>query len=80
MDYARLASVINGAVKERVDAAAPHIRLGVVKDASGVTASVLVDGSSSPATMTRACSCEAGDRVLILRQGTQFYAIGKIGG
>ena len=80
VDYTKLASVINGAVREQVDAISPHIRLGIVKSVSDATASVLVDGSHSPSTMARACLCEAGDRVVILRQGTQFYAIGRIGG
>lgn len=80
MDYVKLAAVINKAVEERMAASAAHIRLGTVNSVSGKTASVLIDGSSAPAQITKACTCSAGDRVVILRQATQFYAIAKVGG
>lgn len=80
MDYTRIASVIDKAVREQVDRAAPHIRLGTVASASANTASVLIDGSSAPATMVRGCTCSQGDRVIVLREGTQFYVIAKVGG
>lgn len=80
MDYTRIASVIDKAVKEQVDRVAPHIRLGTVASASANTASVTIDGSSKPATMVKGCACSQGDRVIILREGTQFYVISKVGG
>lgn len=80
MDYTRIASVIDKAVREQVDRVVPHIRLGTVASASANTASVAIDGSSKPATMVRACACSQGDRVIILREGTQFYVIAKVGG
>ena len=80
MDYAKLASVINGAVKEQISATALALRLGTVQSASGSTVRVVVDGSTGAATMIKACACSQGDRVVILRQGTQFFAIGRVGG
>lgn len=80
MNYALLASTIDKAVEDRIAAKATHIRLGTVTSAGKTTASVRIDGSADPAQMVRACACQAGDRVVILRQATQFYAIAKVGG
>ena len=80
MDYAQLASVINEAVKEQINATALALRLGTVQSTSGSTVRVVVDGSTSAATMAKACTCSQGDRVVILRQGTQFFAVGRVGG
>lgn len=80
MDYTKLASTIDGAVKDQIGRIAAHIRLGTVKTVSANTVSVLLDGSILPATMTKGCSCVAGDRVIVLRQGTQFYCMARVGG
>ena len=80
MDYTKLASLITSSVREQVNATSPHVRLGVVKDVKATSLSVLIDGSTTPATIVKGCTCNSGDRVIILRQGTQFYAIARVGG
>lgn len=80
MDYSKLASLITSSVKEQVNAASPHIRLGVVEEVKATTLLALIDGSSVAATVVKGCACNVGDRVIILRQGTQFYAIARVGG
>lgn len=80
MDYTKLASLITNSVREQINASSPHIRLGLVKDVKETTLSVLIDGSTAPATIVKGCACNIGDRVIILRQGTQFYAVARVGG
>ena len=80
MDYQKLANVIDRSVRERVERHAPHIRLGTVAKAGDRSVSVTIDGSDSPATIVKACQCAAGDRVVILKEGTQFYAVARVGG
>lgn len=80
MDYSKLAMVIDKAVEEKTTAKGVHVRLGKVASVSGTTLTAIIDGSTAPAQMVKACSCAVGDRVVIIRQGTQFYVIGKVGG
>lgn len=80
MDYQKIAEIIERAVEDKIHKKAPHIRLGTVDSVTTTSISVRIDGSSSPAAITKACTCSPGDRVVILKEGTQFYAIGRIGG
>ena len=79
MDYQKLAEVIERAVENKVAQKAPYIRLGTVTSVSGNAVNVQIDGSASSSKIVKACTCAAGNRVVILREGTQFYAIGRIG-
>lgn len=80
MDYFKLANIIEKAAEKEISKKAAHVRLGTVSSVSGNVAAVVIDGSDEASDMVKACSCVAGDRVVILRQGTQFYAIAKVGG
>ena len=80
MDYSLITATIERIVDSKVASKGPQIRLGVVESAGGTEAAVVIDGSSGAASAVRACSCAAGDRVVVLRQGTQFYCIAKVGG
>lgn len=80
MDYRKLAEIIKKIVKEQIDKQAPRIRLGTVVSVAAKSIEAIIDGSASPASIHKGCSCSAGDRVVILKEGTQFYAIARIGG
>lgn len=80
MDYGKLAEVIKEAVRAGVKKHGAHLRLATVASVSGSTTDVRLDGSAGTAKIVRACPCAAGDRVVVLKEGTQFYAIARIGG
>lgn len=80
MDYSLITATIERIVDGKVASKGTQIRLGVVESAGGTEAAVVIDGSSAAASAVRACACAAGDRVVVLRQGTQFYCIAKVGG
>lgn len=79
MDYTKLAALIDKLVEEKIQARAARIRLGTVIGVEGAGVSVRMDGSTNPTSMARCCACSAGDRVVVMRQDTQFYCIGKVG-
>lgn len=80
MDYTKIAETIGRLAEEKIGAKAAHIRLGTVVGTEGAGVSVRMDGSGGPTNMARCCPCAAGDRVVVLRQETQFYCIAKVGG
>lgn len=49
---------------------------GVVASVSGPTAYVRIKGESKATPMGRCCDAKAGDKVLLLRQGTKCTVIG----
>lgn len=80
MDYRKLAELVDMAAARQVAANSAHIRLGSVQSVSQSTVEAVIDGSVAPAKIVKACSCSAGDRVVILKEGTLFIAVAKVGG
>lgn len=49
-----------------------------VKSVSGGTAQVVPDGEADAVPARLACDASAGDRAVIIRQGTNLYVIGVL--
>lgn len=52
------------------------VRLGTVRSVSDDTAAVVIAGDTEATPVARFCPAEAGQKALVLKQGTQYYLIG----
>lgn len=67
---------IDNAVTKTIARLCPKVRLGTVKAVSGHVLGVLLDGDERTTPVARFCDAAVGDRVLVIIDGTQYYALG----
>lgn len=69
--------LINEKSAKQVRKIAPSVALGKVRSVSGATAQIVIDGDTEATPVAVFCpGLAAGKRVLVLRDKTQYYAIG----
>lgn len=79
VDASMIVNVVERMIEDKLAKHTPSLRLGTVISLEGNTISVTLDGTTYPVPAIRACSCETGSRVVLLRQDTQIYCIAKVG-
>lgn len=75
-DADKFVEAVLSAILPRLQKAFARTADGIVASVSGPTAHVRVKGDSKATPMERCCDVKAGDRVLLLRQGTRCIVIG----
>ena len=68
---------VDDAAKKKVHEEAPALKLGVVRSVSGSIAQITIDGDGHTTPVTAMCpGLAANKRALLIRDKTQWYAIG----
>lgn len=60
--------------------AKPDVYFATVSSVSGDTAAVVIDGDDGTTPVSLQCAASANDRVTVVRRGTSFVAISRVGG